>query len=157
MKKNVISYTEITESNLNSFHFHGASEDLPLTSIIVLPNDEKAAVITAGRINAQGHYNAYRPAKVMEEFFGLVFAIHKIFNSYFILVMTAVSCFIAIAVLLSSRLRRDEFTTIQKLGGSRFVVLKLYLCEYGILLTLSLLLSISLAVSTIVLLKGIYL
>lgn len=156
MKKNVITYTEITDDNLNSFHFHGDYGELPLTSLIVVPKDERAAVITAGRINAQGKQSAYRPVAVMEEFFDLIFAINKIFNSYFVLVMSAVSCFIAIIILLSSRLRRDEFKTIQTLGGSRYVVFKLYFCEYSILLITSLLVALLCAAQTISILKNIY-
>jgi len=156
MKKNVITYTEITDDNVASFHFHGDDQELPLTAIIVLPQDERAAVITAGRINAQGKYSAYRPNVVMEEFFGLVFAINKIFNSYFILVMSAVICFIAIIVLLSARLRRDEFKTIRILGGSRFMVFKLYFCEYFILVTSSLILALILAGQTLSILRNIY-
>lgn len=156
MKGNVITYTQVDESNLSSFHFHGDPGELPLTSIIVIPKDERAGIITAGRINARGDYSAYRPASVMEEFFGLIFAINKIFNSYFILVMSAVSCFIAIIILLSARLRRDEFKTIQTLGGSRFVACKLFLCEYSILLVGSLLLAFLLTTQTLIILKNIY-
>jgi putative ABC transport system permease protein len=156
MKKNVITYTEITGDNLGSFHFHGDASQLPLTSLIVIPKDEKTQVITAGRINAKGKYNAYRPQAVMEEFFGLIFAINKIFNSYFVLVMSAVSLFIAIIILLSARLRKDEFKTIQTLGGSRFVVFKLYLCEYSMLLITALIVAWLCAAQTISILKNIY-
>ena len=156
MKKNVITYTEITDDNISSFHFHGDYGELPLTSLIVIPKDERTKTITAGRINSQGKYSAYRPTAVMDEFFGLIFAINKIFNSYFILVMSAVSFFIAIIVLLSARLRKDEFKTIQTLGGSRFVVFKLYLCEYSILLISSLLLAFLFAAQSISILKTIY-
>jgi len=141
MRRNVITYTEVTRQNLDSFHFHGDRQKLPLTAVIVIPQDERALVITAGRINAEGLYRAHRPDTVMEEFFGIVFAVNKIFNSYFALMLSAVVCFIAIIVLLSSRLRKDEFRTIRTLGGSRFMILKLYLCEYAILLAVSLLFS----------------
>lgn len=156
MKKNVITYTEIDSDNLRDFHFHGDDNDLPLTSLIVLPATERASIITAGRINARGTYSAYRPDVVMEEFFGLVFAINKIFNSYFVLVMSAVGCFIAIAIQLSARLRRDEFRTIQTLGGSRFVAFKLYGCEYAILLSVSLTIAMVGAFATITLLKSFF-
>lgn len=156
LKKNVVTYTEIDEANLRDFHFHGDPGELPLTSIIVIPEDERAGIITAGRINSRGIYNAYQPVTVMEDFFGLIFAVNKIFNSYFILVMSAVSCFIAIIVLLSARLRKDEFKTIQTLGGSRFVVFKLFLCEYSILLISSLVISFLLTAQTLIILKNIY-
>jgi putative ABC transport system permease protein len=156
MRRNVITYTEVTEENLRSFHFHGNPDDLPLTAIIVIPNDERTAVITAGRINAQGQFSAYRPDIVMEEFFGIVFAINKIFNTYFLLVMSAVACFITIIILLSVRLRRDEFCTIKTLGGSRFVVYKLLMCEYGILLVSSLLVAALLTWQTLVLLRHMF-
>ena len=154
MRQNVITYTEVTEENIRSFHFHGDQEELPLTAIIVIPQDERAMTITAGRINAQGRYSAYRPNKVMEEFFGVVFAVNRIFNSYFVLVMSAVVCFISIIILLSSRLRKDEFKTIQTLGGSRFVVWKLYFCEYSILLVSSLLLAALLTWQTLSIVKN---
>ncbi len=154
MRQNVITYTEVTEDNIRSFHFHGDQEKLPLTAIIVIPQDERSLVITAGRINAQGDYRAHRPNKVMEEFFGIVFAVNRIFNSYFVLVMTAVLCFISIIVLLSARLRKDEFNTIRTLGGSRFVIWKLYLYEYSILLTLSLLFAALLTWQTLAIIQN---
>jgi putative ABC transport system permease protein len=157
MKSNVISYTEVTTENIRDFHFHGDENELPLTSIIVIPDDLKTTIITASRINTEGQYKAYRPDVVMKEFFNLVFAIHKIFNSYFILIMSSVTCFIAIIILLSSRLRKEEFATIKKLGGSPFIVFKLYACEYSVLLTLSIISASILTYTTITLLKNIFL
>lgn len=157
MKKNVMTHNEITEDNVDEFHYHGEEKDLPLSSIIVLPETEKAAVITAGRINAQGKFKAYQPKEVMEEFFSLVFAVHKIFNAYFLLMVTSVVCFIAIIILLSIRLRKDEFETIQRIGGSRFIVLKLYLCEYGLHLSLAILLATGLSAVSISILQSLYL
>lgn len=154
MRQNVITYTEVTEENIRSFHFHGDQEELPLTAVIVIPRDERSLVITAGRINAQGRYSAYRPSIVMEEFFGIVFAVNRIFNSYFVLVMSAVVCFISIIILLSSRLRKDEFNTIKTLGGSRFVVWKLYGCEYSMLLVSALLLAALLTWQTLAIVKN---
>ena len=156
MRQNVITYTEVTEENIRSFHFHGDQAELPLTAVIVIPRDERSLVITAGRINAQGHYSAHRPNKVMEEFFGIVFAVNRIFNSYFALIMSAVVCFISIIMLLSARLRKSEFSTIRTLGGSRFVVCKLYICEYSILLAVSLLLAALLTWQTLSVIINMY-
>lgn len=156
MRQNVITYTEVNQDNLASFHFHGDPDELPLTAVIVIPQDERAKVITAGRYNAQDRYGAYRPNTVMQEFFGIVFAVNRIFNSYFILVMTAVVCFISIIVLFSARLRKDEFQTIKTLGGSRFMVMKLYLCEYSILLLSALLLAGLLTWQTLSIFKNLY-
>ncbi len=157
MRQNVITYTEVTQENIASFHFHGDQQELPLTAVIVIPRDERSLVITAGRINAQGHYRAHRPNTVMQEFFGIVFAVNRIFNSYFALIMSAVVCFIAIIVLLSTRLRKEEFKTIKTLGGSRFMVIKLYACEYSILLAISLLLAALLSWRTLAVVINMYL
>ena len=91
------------------------------------------------------------------KFFSLVFAVNRIFNSYFVLVLVAVTCFFIIINILSIRLRREEFTTIKKLGGSRFFVFKLYACEYAVLLTSSLAFTVMLALIAISIIKSIYL
>ncbi|MDH3887530.1 MAG: ABC transporter permease, partial [Gammaproteobacteria bacterium] len=45
----LVEYTEITPGNIESFHFHGAPGDYPLSALITVPNDAKSATILRGR------------------------------------------------------------------------------------------------------------
>ena len=45
----IVQYTEITQENMNSFHFHGDTGQFPLTSVIAVPHDDKSATLLRGR------------------------------------------------------------------------------------------------------------
>jgi putative ABC transport system permease protein len=42
-------YTQITEDNIDSFHFHGNLSSYPITAVIAVPYDTKAGTILRGR------------------------------------------------------------------------------------------------------------
>ena len=43
------AYTEITNENVDSFHFHGEENQFPITSIIVVPENQKAETLLRGQ------------------------------------------------------------------------------------------------------------
>ena len=45
----VYEYTEITEDNIEEFHFHGDPTATPITAVIAVPFDEKSGTILRGR------------------------------------------------------------------------------------------------------------
>ena len=45
----VVEYNEITQANIDSFHFHGGLDDYPVTAVIAVPHDEKSQVLLMGR------------------------------------------------------------------------------------------------------------
>jgi putative ABC transport system permease protein len=45
----VLSYTEITPENIDSFHFHGDPDKFPVDAAVVVPRDRKSGVVLRGR------------------------------------------------------------------------------------------------------------
>jgi putative ABC transport system permease protein len=131
------TYVEITEENLDSFHFHGDRSEYPLSSVIVVPHDDKSRTILKARYDASETRQMLVPEEVMGELTGLIFRIKRLFDLNFALIAMAMALFLALIVLLSLRLRRAERATIHKLGGSRGLVFWLQAAELGIILLIS--------------------
>ena len=49
----VLSYTEITPDNLDSFHFHGDPDEFPVDAILAAPYDRKSSIMLRGRYEAE--------------------------------------------------------------------------------------------------------
>ena len=49
LNASILEYSQVTDENINSFHFHGDPTTFPITAAIVLPRDEKAETILLGR------------------------------------------------------------------------------------------------------------
>ena len=57
----LVQYNEITESNVDSFHFHGDPSSYPVSAAIVVPHDEKSGVLLRGRF-VDAETTAARPS-----------------------------------------------------------------------------------------------
>jgi putative ABC transport system permease protein len=74
----VVQYAEITPENVNEFHFHGASDEFPLSSIIIVPPDEKNSALLRGRY--QDHPNGIQllvPSAVLNDLLDTVFTVQN--------------------------------------------------------------------------------
>jgi putative ABC transport system permease protein len=113
-------YNEITKGNLDSFHFHGSTEDYPITSIIFVPKDIKSGTILRGKFEAREIPNQIVvPSKVVETLLQSIFRIKQIFNTVFVLVGFATLLILGLIVTLSLRLRKDEIHTMFTIGSSK--------------------------------------
>jgi len=119
-------YTEINLDNLGSFHFHGDPSIYPLTAIIAVPNDEKAATILRGRyLSEQKNQQIVRPKKVIEDLLSNIFQIKEFIDAVVMIVAIAMVLAIFLVFSLSFRLRQKEISTILHLGCSRGMVIQL--------------------------------
>ncbi|NIV56792.1 MAG: hypothetical protein GWN48_15145, partial [Actinobacteria bacterium] len=50
----VLSYTEITPDNIDSFHFHGDPSGFPVDAVVAVPRDRKSGVVLRGRYAEDG-------------------------------------------------------------------------------------------------------
>jgi putative ABC transport system permease protein len=116
----VVQYNEITPENIGSFHFHGDLATYPITAIIALPPDEKAATLLMGRYQAPEHpHQIVRPLAVIEQLLGTVLTIQNFVVATLAIVGAATLATAALVFLLSLRLRRREIETLSKIGASR--------------------------------------
>lgn len=147
----VITYNEITPANIGSFHFHSARSELPITSIIVVPQTAKDRTLLKGRYGQAERVQLLVPREIIDELMGIVFQVKRFFDGSFLLVIVSTGLFLTLVVLLSLRIRRTERETMFRLGCGRLTIFWLQVAELGILIALAaaLAFALSLAVSPI--------
>lgn len=119
----VVQYNEITEENIDSFHFHGDLSGYPITAVIVAPPDPKSSALLQGRYQSDEERSQIaRPAAVMEELLGTILTIQRFVVAGAVLVGLATLASAALVFLLSLRLRLRERETLFKIGGSRLAI-----------------------------------
>jgi putative ABC transport system permease protein len=131
-------YTEITEDNLDGFHFHGDTSIYPLTSVIAVPSDEKAGTLLRGRYLARDNAEQIiQPAEVIDGLLQNIFRIRNVLDAVIALVGLATVMAILLVFTLSLRLRQREVQTIFKLGCRKAMIGRMLLAEIVIILLVS--------------------
>lgn len=139
----VTEYTEVTEANVDSFHFHGDIRDSPITAAIVVPQDSKSQTILLGRYVGEGQtLQLVRPATQIQSLLDTVFRVRAFVAVILLVVAFSSLLIVALVLILSNRLRSTEFQSLRMLGASPGVIRLLVLFEAGAILTVSLLLSV---------------
>ncbi|MCG8455103.1 MAG: hypothetical protein MI919_02400 [Holophagales bacterium] len=112
-------FAEIDERNRASFHLHGDRGEAPVTSILVLPESRPAHDHLLGDLALDERYQAVRPLEVVRTLLELVFRVRAAVEAYLALVAASTFAFVALVILLSLRLRRDELHLLRRLGAGR--------------------------------------
>lgn len=138
----VVQYTEITDKNLASFHFHGKPSDFPVTSVIAVPPDEASGTKLMGRfLSDDSKARIVEPPEVVEQLLAIVFKVKKFFDAAAWLLGIVTLLFLVLVTLLTLRLRKREMQTMFKLGCSKGTIAQLQLAEIAIVLGASLFLA----------------
>lgn len=127
-------YTEITPENIDSFHVHGDPADYPISAVIALPDDARAAALLRGRHVSGGTEQVLVPAEVVSGLLADIFRIKSILDAVIAMVGLATVLALLLVFSLSLRLRQRELDTIFKLGCSRATVAHLLGAEIVIIL-----------------------
>jgi len=134
----VVQFNEITEDNVDSFHFHGDLAGYPLTAVLAVPRDEKSGVILRGRYaDDAATSQIIRPVSVINELLDTLLTIQQFIVAAVIIVGLATIATATLVFMLSLRLRRREIDTMVKIGGSRPRVVSMLLAEVFIVVILS--------------------
>lgn len=116
----VLSYTEITPDNIDSFHFHGDPAGFPVDAVIAVPDDRKSGIMLRGRYETgQDAVQIAVPLRVINSLLDTVFSVRNFVVLGGIGVILATAAIAALVFVLSIRLRRREIATIRKIGGPR--------------------------------------
>jgi putative ABC transport system permease protein len=116
----VVQFNEITEDNIDSFHFHGDHSDYPISAIIAVPRDQKSSTILMGRYEGEEERSQIvQPITVMNELLDTILTIQGFVVGAILLVAIATLATAALVFMLSLRLRRREIETMTKIGGSK--------------------------------------
>jgi putative ABC transport system permease protein len=131
----LVQYTEITDDNIHSFHFHGDPAEFPISAIIALPGSRKSEVILIGRYHLKtAQTQILTPSSVVEEMMEMVFKVKRFFDANAALVAAATTLLLALVIALSVRLRRREMRTMFRLGCSRLTIVRMLAAELLIIL-----------------------
>lgn len=143
----VLSYNEITEENIDSFHFHGNPEDFPLDAIIIVPKDRKSGILLRGRYEeTSGNTQILVPLSVIKDLLDTVASVKNYILAGSIVVGFATLVTAVLVFVLSIRLRQREIMTIRKIGGTRQRVRAILATEIIIVLVSSILIAFLLTI-----------
>jgi putative ABC transport system permease protein len=116
----VLPFTEITEDNVESFHFHGEPDTFPLTAVLVVPNDEKSRVRILGRYSSKDSLvQCLKPPEVIDELLSIVFRIEQLVWGCSVAAAVVTVLLLTLIVNLTLRLRAAEMQTLFRIGCSR--------------------------------------
>jgi putative ABC transport system permease protein len=121
----LVQYNEITDANVDSFHFHGDPSSHPLSAIIVVPADDKAGVLLRGRFVNDSSRQLLRPAQVVEGLNAQIFRFERVLQIIVWTVGLATALMFVLVMVLSWRLRADELRTMTRLGCSRWKAMQI--------------------------------
>ncbi len=128
----VRKHERITPKNLRTFHFHAPPAELPLTSILVLPHEDKSATKLKGRYRVSKTGQLLVPTGVVAEILGFVFQVKRFFDAHVALVGAATALFLVLIALLTVRVRRREIEALRRLGASRFAIARIFGTELAL-------------------------
>ena len=148
------NYIEINNLNIDQFHFHEEKQNLPISSVLLFPNNFKDKTILKGNYNNHLTLQSLIPTEIADEIINVIFKMKKLLNASFILSGIAAALFLISLLLISIQLRKKEFKTLHLIGCDRLTVIFLYFGELMTLIVISLLLSATCAVTLKSLLVG---
>lgn len=141
--KAVLSYTEITPENINSFHFHGNPEGYPVNAIIALPPDKKSELMLRGRYeNDAQHVQIAVPEQVVSELLDTVVSVKEIITLAAISIGLATLVITLLVFSLSIRLRKQEIQTLKYIGAAHKRITGILSLEILLVFSVSLLLTL---------------
>jgi putative ABC transport system permease protein len=132
----VMQYNEITDANIESFHFHGDVDGFPITAVIAVPPDDKSKALLMGRyVDEDANQQIVVPSGVVGELLARILTVQQYVTLGMALLTAATLAIAGLVFLLSLRLRRREIETLHKIGGSRVAVT--LLCSFEIVFVLA--------------------
>ena len=135
-------YTDITEKNATSFHFHGSRDTYPISSILVFPKSDKALTILRGQyFSIDETVQIVRPSEVMESLLRRILRVRSYIVAAVGLISLVTLLTLILVFVLSIRLRRAELATMSKIGCSRYRISSLLSMEFSLIMGFSVALS----------------
>jgi putative ABC transport system permease protein len=134
----LMQYTEITDANRDSFHFHASRDALPVSAVIAVPEDARAGTILRGRYLGEAEQQQIiDPNAVIGGLMENIFRIKNVLDAVVLVVGSGTVLALVLVFSLSIRLRQRELDTIFKLGCGRLTVVSLLAAEIAIILAIS--------------------
>lgn len=142
----LIEYQEVSPEGLASYHLHADPSRLPLTSVLMVPRDQKAATLMATELNLSKTEQAVVPTRVMDELLSYVVRIKSVIDAVSA-ALVATNILLAVLILvLSYRARERERLTMVRIGCDRGTIPMVFAAEFGGLVVLGLMIAVLFAV-----------
>lgn len=140
----VLEYNEVTDDNIDSFHFHGDPAAFPLSSIILVPDSDKSRALALARYQREdAAEQIVIPLEAVTNLTETLFATRKLILAALTLLGLAALALAALVFLLSFRMREREMLTYRKIGASRAFIAALKGSEVAIVLAAGILLAVA--------------
>jgi putative ABC transport system permease protein len=134
----VVPYTEINESNIDSFHFHGDTSDFPVSAIIGVPKNVKSATLLEARYqNNDRGVQFVRPVESIKELMSVLLRVRQFFAVNTILIAASTFLLTMLVLLLSLKLRQSERETMFKIGCRGGTIMALQAMEILLVVVVS--------------------
>lgn len=138
----VVEYNEVTDENIDSFHFHGDPAGYPITAVIAVPKDQKSAALLMSEYQEAGQpLQILEPLAVIEDLLATVLTVESFVVAALVMVGVATLGTATLVFLLSLRLRRGEIETLVKLGGSRLRIAAIMASEVAAVVVIAVVLA----------------
>ncbi len=135
----VLSYTEITEENRDSFHFHGDPGTFPVDAIIAIPSNRQESLKLRSRLESTPAVQAIVPRTIIDGLIDTLFSINNLLILGGLLIGTAALAIASLVFMLSVKLRKRELITLKKMGVSPERIRGLFATEIIIIISGSIL------------------
>ncbi|MCC6982363.1 MAG: ABC transporter permease [Bauldia sp.] len=134
----LVTFNEITQENIDSFHFHGDPESYPVSAVLAAPPDVRSGVILRGRyLEPDQPLQIVVPEDVVNGLLADIFQVRRVLDVVVLTIAIAAILAVALAFFLALQLRRSEIETIFKLGCRRATIARLVTAEVVIILGIS--------------------
>lgn len=145
----IATFAEVTDANVNSFHFHGRPEDFPLTAILASVDSERNETLLMGLyLSPDELMQVLEPMDAIDELLRFVVRLQKFFDLLFVVLTVVTTLFVVLVTTLSVRLRQREFETMFRIGCSRFFLVRLVALELALLFSISIIGAFGLSIAT---------
>ncbi len=135
-------FNRITPDTIASFHVHADPAALPVSAVIVVPDDDRAAAILQGRyLEAADPLQLIAPVAVIDRLLGTLLRIGRLLDLVVAVVGAATLIAVALALTLATRLRAAEMATLFRLGAHRLTIVRIIGAQIGVILVLGLVLA----------------
>jgi len=149
----IFMFSENNDGNRGSFHFHGQEGQLPISSVLVIPDSQRHHDQLLGDYSIEEDWQAIRPVEVITAILDIVLRVREGLAAYFAVVAASTLAFFVLAISLSLRLRQEELALMRRIGGSPARIAAIVGVEIGLVIASSVILSVLLSAGGLHLLR----
>jgi len=138
----LVTYREVTEQNVDSFHFHGDRSQFPITAVLAFASDKRSIILLEGDLrNTEGNLQVIVPSEVITGLLSTVLTVRSLILLGTVIVGLSTVLTVALVYWLALRLRQRELRTFRRIGCSRSTIPLMVAFELLTILLMSVLLA----------------